>query len=68
MDIHPSNDLYDSFVDYQSDLINLLNNFAEEFDFKSVDAGRSVMEVFSDLQNHIRDLLEDQQPIIDEIL
>jgi dTMP kinase len=68
MDIHPSNDLFDSFVDYQSDLINLFNLFAEEFDFKTVDAGRPVMEVFADLQSHIRDLLEDQQPIIDEML
>ncbi len=68
MDIHPSTDLYDSFIDYQSDLINVFNHFAEEFGFKSVDAGRPVMEVFSDLQSHIRDLLEDQQPIIDEIL
>jgi len=68
MDIHPSTDLFDSFVDYQSDLINLYNQFAEEFDFKTVDAGRPVKEVFSDLQSHIRDLLEDQTPIIDEIL
>ena len=68
MDIHPSNDLYDSFVDYQSDLINLFNQFAVEFNFKTVDAGRPVKEVFSDLQSHIRDLLEDQTPIIDEIL
>lgn len=68
MDIHPSNDLYDSFVDYQTDLITQFNQLAEEFDFVTVDAGRPVMEVFSDLQGHIRDLLEDQQPIIDEIL
>jgi len=68
MDIHPSTDLYDSFVDYQSDLINSYNQFAKEFDFKTVDAARPVMEVFSDLQSHIRDLLEDQTPIIDEIL
>jgi len=68
MDIHPSNDLYDSFIDYQSKLILLFDQLAEEFDFHTIDAGRPVMEVFNDLQNHIRDLLEDQQPILDEII
>ena len=66
-DIHPSNDLYDSFIDYQSELITLFNHLAEEFSFVTIDAGRPVMEVFTDLQNHIRDLLEDQRPILDEI-
>lgn len=66
-DIHPSNDLYDSFIDYQSELITLFNHLAEEFGFVTIDAGRPVMEVFTDLQNHIRDLLEDQRPILDEI-
>jgi len=68
MDIHPSHDLYDSFIDYQSELILLFDQLAEEFDFHTIDAGRPVMEVFNDLQNHIRDLLEDQQPILDEII
>lgn len=66
MDIHPSYDLYDSFVDYQSELITLFDQFAQEYGFKSVNAARPIMEVFSDLQGHIRDLLEDQQPILED--
>ena len=66
MDIHPSNNLYDSFIDYQSELILLFDQFSKEYNFVTVDAGRPVMDVFSDLQNHIRDLLEDQQPILEE--
>ncbi len=66
MDIHPSYDLYDSFVDYQSELIVLFDQFAQEYGFKSVNAARPIMEVFSDLQGHIRDLLEDQQPILED--
>lgn len=66
MDIHPSYDLYDSFVDYQSELIALFDQFAKEYGFKSVNAARPIMEVFSDLQGHIRDLLEDQQPILED--
>jgi len=66
MDIHPSYDLYDSFVDYQTELITLFDQFAQEYGFKSVNAARPIMEVFSDLQEHIRDLLEDQQPILED--
>jgi dTMP kinase len=66
MDIHPSNNLYDSFIDYQSELISMFDHFAKEYGFKTVNAARPVMEVFSDLQGHILDLLEDQQPIIEE--
>ncbi len=66
MDIHAANNLYDSFIEYQSKLIALFDQYAEEYDFVTVDAGRPVMKVFADLQDHIRDLLEDQQPIIEE--
>jgi len=66
MDIHLSNNLYDSFIDYQSELILLFDRFSEEYGFITIDAGRPVMDVFSDLQDQIRDLLEDQQPILEE--
>jgi len=66
MDIHPSKNLYDSFIDYQSELIMIFDQFTEEFGFTVVDAGRPVMEVFSDLQDHIQGLLESQQPILEE--
>lgn len=66
MDMHPSKNLYDSFIDYQSELIMIFDQFAEEFEFAVVDAGRPVMEVFSDLQEHIQCLLESQQPIIEK--
>ena len=66
MDIHPSKNLYDSFIDYQSELSMIFDQFAEEFGFAVVDAGRPVMDVFSDLQDHIQDLLESQQPILED--
>ena len=66
MDIHPSDNLYDSFIDYQSELIVLYEKFSKEYGFVTIDAGRPVMKVFSDLQDQIMDLLEDQQPILEE--
>jgi len=66
MDIHLSSNLFDSFIDYQSELTILFDQFSQEYGFVTIDAGRPVMDVFSDLQGQIRDLLEDQQPIIEE--
>jgi dTMP kinase len=66
MDIHSSDNLYDSFVEYQSKLILLFDQLAEEYGFVTIDAGRPVMEVFNDLQSQIRHLLVDQQPILEE--
>lgn len=66
MDLHPTNNLYDSFLEYQSELTIMFDQFSKEYDFITVDAGRPVMEVFEELEGHIRDLLEDQQPILEE--
>ena len=66
MDIHPSQNMYDSFIDYQSQLIMQFDQLAEEFGFVVVDAGRPVMDVFAELQDHIQNLLEDQQPILED--
>jgi dTMP kinase len=66
MDIHPLENLYDSFIHYQSDLSLLFEQIAKDYGFITVDAGQPVMDVFADLQDEIRNLLEDYQPIIDE--
>jgi len=66
MDMHPSRNLYDSFIDYQSELSLVFDQFSREYNFVTVDAGRPVMDVFEDLEGHIRGLLEDQQPILEE--
>lgn len=68
MDIHPTGNLFDSFVSYQSDLSLMFAQLAQEYDFVTIDAGRPVMDVFADLQNEISKLLEDQQPIFEEDL
>lgn len=64
MDIHPSGNLYDSFMDYQKELSLTFDQLAQEYHFITIDAGRSVRDVFSDLQREIRDYLDTQQPIL----
>jgi dTMP kinase len=66
MDIHPSDNLYDSFISYQSELSLIFDQLAKDYGFEIIDAGKPVMAVFAELQNKIRDLLEKEQPIIGE--
>jgi len=65
MDVHPLENLYDSFIKYQSELILLFKKLSEEYGFTTINAGRPAMEVFSDLQAHINSLLEDQRLVLD---
>lgn len=61
MDIRCAGDLYDSFVNYQTRLIEQLDQMAEEFNFTVVDANRSPAQVvFEDLKRHIRDLIQQE--------
>jgi dTMP kinase len=66
MDIHPLENLYDSFIKYQSELTLLFEKLSKEYGFNTINAGRPVMEVFSDLQSQIGGLLEDQRLILDD--
>ena len=51
-------DRYDSFIRYQSALILQFRSMAEQYGFATVDARRSVREVFEDLQAGIGPVLE----------
>lgn len=58
MDVIKSDNLYDSFVEYQSRMIDQFDNLAKEFNFITIDANRSVQEIFTDLRHEIRPLLK----------
>lgn len=60
MDIRCADNLYDSFCIYQSRLIEQFDLMAEEYGFITIDATRSVQEVFKDLQRHIRALFDSE--------
>jgi dTMP kinase len=53
MDVRSADNLYDSFVVYQTRLIEQFDRMAEEYGFVVVDATRSIEEVFQDLQREI---------------
>jgi dTMP kinase len=57
MDLHPSEDMYDSFQKYQTALLAQFENLVEEYQFKVINASQDIPEVFEDLREGISDVL-----------
>ena len=62
MDFLRLDDPYEAWIEYQTRLIAQLDTIAVEYNCTTVDAGRPVYEVFSDLRDRIADLLVDMRP------
>jgi len=59
MDLHPSEDMYESFCKYQTALLGQFDRLAEEYGFEVIDGSRNVNTVFEYLRSGIRRILED---------
>jgi dTMP kinase len=57
MDIHPSEDMYDSFRKYQIELLGEFENLAKEYAFEVIDASAEVRIVFERLRAGIARVL-----------
>ena len=58
MDIRKTNNLYDSFCIYQSELIKQFEIMASEYGFINIDASRPIHAVFADVKKVIRTHLQ----------
>lgn len=58
MDLHMGQDLFDSFVRYQSFLINEYDKLAKEYGFEIIDARKSVDEIQEKIREKVKPLLE----------
>ena len=56
MDTGLGQDMFESFVHYQTQIIRALDGMAERYHFITIDAGRSPDEIFNDLQGCIAGL------------
>ena len=65
MDLHPSEDMYESFRKYQTALLAQFESLVEEYQFKVIDASQDVPVVFEDLREGISDVLaaKEQPPL-----
>jgi len=62
MDLHPSEDMYESFRKYQTALLGQFENLVEEYQFKVINASQDIPVVFEDLQEGISDVLAENEP------
>lgn len=53
MDLGLEDNLYDSFMEYQRGIVRELDAMAEEYNFITIDASRSIQSVFEDLKSEI---------------
>jgi dTMP kinase len=58
MDIHLGDDMYDSFVTYQTRLLGEFDKMVESYGFNVIDASRPIEEVFDDLRQRIEPAVE----------
>lgn len=58
LDLHFGKDMFESFVRYQSRLIQVFDDLAEPYGFEVIDASRSVDQVFADLKASVSKVLE----------
>ena len=61
LDLHMGQDLFDSFVNYQSVLISEYDKLAKEFDFETIDARKSVEEIQSDIREKVKPILHEKK-------
>ncbi|WP_170211131.1 dTMP kinase [Tengunoibacter tsumagoiensis] len=57
MDLHMGNDLYESFVHYQSQILQEYDRMSKEYHFQVIDASRSIEQISALLKQQIQPLL-----------
>jgi dTMP kinase len=57
MDLHLGEDLYDSFVEYQTRMLREFDKMAGEYDFQVIEASASVEDVFEEERKRLEPLL-----------
>ncbi len=61
MDLHPSEDMYESFRKYQTALLGHFDTLAEEYGFEVIDATQDIHSIFEQLQEGIKRILNGEQ-------
>ena len=57
MDIHLGEDHFDSFVEYQTRMVNVFDSMINEYGFETIDATQSPETIYKALQRRIGRLL-----------
>lgn len=58
MDLHLGEDLYDSFIQYQTRMLKVFDRMSAEYDFHVMNASRSVRSVAADLRRSVAKVID----------
>lgn len=64
MDIHMGQDLFDSFVNYQSRLVAEYEKLAKEYSFETIDATKTVDEIQEKIREKVKEVLGKPKAVI----
>ena len=67
MDLHLGEDLYDSFIAYQTKLLEVFDRLTSEYGFQVLNASRSVRSVSADLRHAITKVLDEPTATEDNV-
>jgi dTMP kinase len=62
MDLHLGEDMYESFVEYQTRLLKEFDIMAGEYNFQVIETSPNIEEVFEQIKNRVEPLLEARRP------
>ncbi len=62
MDLRLGETYYESFCEYQKRLIHQLDTMAKEYDFTTIDAGKSIEEIFDEIKLKLSPILGIEEP------
>ena len=57
MDLHLGEDMYESFVEYQTRMLREFDNMATEYNFQTIEASPNIEEVFEQIKARVEPLL-----------
>lgn len=66
MDLNLGEDLYDSFIEYQSRLLKVFDRLTGEYGFQVLNASRSVRSVGADLRRAVTRVLDEPSPAAED--
>ncbi len=58
MDIIKADNLYDSFIQYQTNMIDQFDQMAKEYNFRIINANKSIREINSDIKEQLQSILD----------
>ena len=67
MDLNLGEDLYDSFIEYQTRMLKVFDRLTSEYGFQVLNASRSVRSVGNDLKRAVMKVLDEPAPAEDNV-